>query len=182
MYRYKQKIPIEYASDEYDLVFCWFIDCHDEDIDVFPEIQYPGDVGTTTICYPLKFNGVEYYDYGVCKRSGFIYSSKSGDWNILRPNISGKNVYPKVSIEGKTIAVHIAVMETLNPLPKPRGVSESEWLQTPDSVKNFCRAAWFVNHKDHDKANFLPNNLEWCTAKENARAYQKFKRKQKNVY
>ena len=180
MYKYQQKIPIEYGSDEHDLAFDWeFISVHR---DVFPEIQYPGDVGSTTICYPLKFNGVEYYDYGVCKRSGFIYSGKSGYWNILRPNVSGKSGYPKVRIEGVTVPVHIAVMETLNPLPVPKGVSQFEWERTPDSVKRFCRKAWFVNHKDHDKENFIPNNLEWCTAKENARAYQIFKREQKNVY
>jgi hypothetical protein len=172
MYRYEQKISIEYMGDEHCLSMDWGFDTFDD---------LTSDT-ITTICYPLKFNGNEYYDYGVCKLTGFIYSSKSGYWNIMRPNVSGKSGYPKVRIEGVTIPVHIAVMETLNPLPIPEGVSENEWERTPDSVKRFCRKAWFVNHKDHDKTNFSPNNLEWTTAKGNARAYQKFVKEQKNVH
>lgn len=178
MYTHEQKIPIEGLGDEHCLALEW-------NYNVFDELKYRGDLSSTTICWPLKFNGVEYEDYGVCKRSGFIYSGKSGWWDILRPSVSGKSEYPKVSISvigsRKTVSVHIAVMETLNKLPIPEGVSESEWKIIPESVKRFCRKAWFVNHIDHDKCNFNPSNLEWTTAKENARAYQKH-RAQKNVH
>ena len=185
MYTQEQKIPIEHGTDEHYLVFDWFID-DDEDKDVFPELQKRGDKGSTTICWPLKFNGVTFTDYGVCKRYGFIYSGKSGWWKILRPNVSGKSKYPKVGLisdrgSAKTVSVHIAVMETLNQLPIPEGVSESEWKITPESVKRFCRKGWFVNHIDHDKCNFIPSNLEWTTAEGNAIAYQKY-RAQKNVH
>jgi len=174
MYKHEQTIPIEGHGDEHCLAQDW-------GFDVWDHLKSRSDVDSTTICWPLIYNGVEYWDYGVCKRSGFIYSNKSGYWNILKPNVSGKNPYPKLGLShntyvgSKSIPVHIAVMETLNPLPVPKGVTAGEWECTPDSVKKFCRKAWFVNHIDHDKCNFMPDNLEWSTAKQNAQAYQQFK-------
>ncbi len=131
----------------------------------------------TTICYPLFYNNRAFWDYGVCKHTGYVWSRKRGFWQIMVPNISGRSPYKKVVCDKITIPVHIAAMETLNEVPKPDGVTDEEWNITPNSVKTFCRKGWYVNHIDHDKTNFNPNNLEWATAKQNAQAYQQFIRK-----
>ena len=129
-----------------------------------------------TIIYPIIYNCESYNGYGVCKEDGTIWSSSSGFWKQLIPNVSGKSPYPKIgiSINGKkyTMQMHIAVHETLNPnLPKPENVTDSDWKITPCSVKTSQRSIWEVNHIDHCHTNFHPKNLEWVTRKQNQRSY-----------
>lgn len=56
------------------------------------------------------------------------------------------NGYPQVLLKGKTKMVHRLVAEA--------------FVQNPDGLP-------FVNHKDGDKANSTPGNLEWVTFSQN---------------
>jgi hypothetical protein len=165
--REAHNVPLEYRTTNWNIAppSSWCEEYWDLDLD------------ETTICYPLVYNNEEFWDYGVCKHTGYIWSHKRNFWQIMIPNTSGKSSYPKVVCDKVTIPVHIAVMETLNEIPKPNGVTDKEWKITPNSVKKFCRKGWYVNHIDHDKTNFNPSNLEWVTATQNAQAYQKFIKK-----
>ncbi len=142
------------------------------------------------IVRPAMYNGQKLEDYGVDKKTGDIYSFKSGKPYKLKwcDRNSGdlKNSYPCVSLTDKkvfkgyaknklSINVHILVHETLCPtLPRPRGVTKKTWRTTANDVKRAFRSSWEVNHKDHDRLNFNPKNLEWVTPKENAQAAKKF--------
>lgn len=69
--------------------------------------------------------------------------------------LSGKR-YLKVYVESKYYNVHRLIAQT--------------FLDNPNTYKQ-------VNHKDHNKQNNVVDNLEWCSAKQNAEAYKKFKNK-----
>lgn len=133
------------------------------------------------IVTPLIYNQKQYNDYGVCAKSGNILSRKFKNWRPLKWKVSGGSKYPQVKLsmgkENKTISVHIAVHETLNPkFPRPPGVSAKDWQKTPKSVKLASRDLYEVNHIDHDTFNFKPGNLEWTTHKQNMQRYQEFRK------
>ncbi len=128
------------------------------------------------IVTPLIYKQQKYTDYGVCCKTGNVFSSKFGTWRPLKWKVSGKSKYPQVGIcnngNAKTISVHVAVRETLKPnFPPPPGVSTKDWIRTPKSVKNIARELYEVNHIDHDVLNFKPSNLEWTTAIQNVQKY-----------
>lgn len=132
------------------------------------------------IVTPVIYNQEAYHDYGVHKKTGEVFSKKSGFWKKMSFCVSGKSPYPQgyFSYNGKKkfIVQHIAVHETLNPeLPVPPGVKKSEWDRTPKSVKKMLRHIWQVNHINHCHTDYSPNNLEWTTAQQNVNAYQKFR-------
>lgn len=134
------------------------------------------------IVSPLIYKQQQYPDYGICAQTGKVYSRKRGSWRPMAESVSGRSPYPQLNLRNnkiKCISVHVAVHETLNPIP-PRlsGVTESEWRQTPKSVKLHIRELFQVNHIDHDPLNFNPNNLEWTTAQENVQKYQEFRKKE----
>lgn len=129
------------------------------------------------IVTPLIYKQQKYTEYGVCPKTGNVFSSKYGNWRPLKWKVSGKSKYPQVGIysngNAKTISVHVAVHETLKPsFPPPPGVSAKEWNRTPKSVKNIARELYEVNHIDHNVLNFKPSNLEWATANQNVQKYQ----------
>ena len=145
------------------------------------------------IVRPAIYNGQKLHDYGVDRNTGDLYSFKRGfpyklAWNHRNPK-NLKVSYPCIHLVdptvfttqyggGLTINLHIVVHETLNPLPKPAGVTDAEWKRTPESVKNACRGLWIVNHIDHNKLNYHPSNLEWVFGnKENAEKAQQFYKK-----
>lgn len=81
---------------------------------------------------------------------GDIYSYRKG--GVLKPTHSGKDPYPFVTLcDGKggreRLMIHRIVATTRISNP----------YNLPD-----------VNHKDGDKFNYHPDNLEWCTASDNA--------------
>jgi len=93
------------------------------------------------------------------------------------------NKYPQVGVivsdrtVGKngrtTMRLHQIVAETFKQVPIPSGCSQSLWKRLPKKFKAALRCMWLVNHRDHDKMNFHPSNLEWVpSAKENAKKYQ----------
>jgi hypothetical protein len=134
------------------------------------------------IITPVIYNQEEYHGYGVHRKTGEIYSKKSGTWRKMSFSVSGQSPYPKgyFSYNGvqKFIVQHIAVHETLNPtLPVPPGVTQEEWNVTPQSVKKMLRHVWQVNHIDHCHTNYTPANLEWTTAQQNVNAYQAYRLK-----
>ena len=145
-------------------------------------------VKDSSIATPLIYRGVEWHDYGVHRKLGGIWSKKRSTWKQLKCHVSGGNAYPSTAIRIKSksrkwvtvnCAVHVAVHETLNPeLPIPPGVTEKVWHRTHKSVKKTMRQIWQVNHRDHNKLNFKPNNLEWVTQQQNANAWQKHRLKQ----
>ena len=142
------------------------------------------------IIRPVIYMGQELKDYGVDSKTGDIYSFKTGKpYKLKWHHRNRKNLkisYPSVSLIDKevfkencqnslTINVHILVHETLCPLPStPNDVTKKEWRTTPNSVKKVCRGLWVVNHKDHNKTNYNPKNLEWVTIKGNAEAAKKY--------
>lgn len=98
--------------------------------------------------------------------------------SIMKPKISGTSEYPQVNlrIKGKshTIAVHRLVCENFHPLPeKYPGISARDWKKTPVSVKKEMMKNMQVNHKDGNKKNYHPDNLEWTTGEENRNHYHK---------
>jgi hypothetical protein len=110
---------------------------------------------------------------------GSIWSNKTGPLKKLSTN--GGHKYPNVKlyVDGDKIGgdVHRIVCETYHKFPKPNGVTKVEWANTPDSVKVLLKRSFQVNHKDHNKQNFHPSNLEWVTVKENQDAYQRHSKK-----
>jgi hypothetical protein len=133
------------------------------------------------IVTPLMYNLQAFHDYGVHKRTGELYSKKSGEWKKLSWQVGGNMKYPwaKLSDYGvvKCVSFHKAACETLKPVPAPVGVTESEWRVTPRTVKRAMHKVWQVNHKDHNHLNFSPNNLEWVTGIDNCRLYQEHRKK-----
>ena len=131
---------------------------------------------TTETFKPAVVDGNIVPDYFVCE-NGDIWSSKRnyGYLHKLSTTVAGNSPYPKVciSINGKcrTMLAHRVVCETWHKFPIPRGVTKSEWKQTPDSVKVLLRGGFQVNHIDHHHENHHPSNLEWVTVKENAKKY-----------
>ena len=129
---------------------------------------------------PLIYRGLPYHDYGIESATGDVVSKKRGYWNGLTSGISGGGEYPKVNLSMgahmviKTILVHRAVAETLFDFPIPGDISKEDWKNTPMSVKNLVYGNMQVNHIDHDKTNYHPDNLEWVTLQENVEAAVKF--------
>ena len=135
---------------------------------------------------PIIYNGKEIPGYGVCRKSGTLYSikQKTGQLMIVKKAVYiGGHGYPEntlmVNGKSKTFLTHKVVHETLNPnIRKVKmnsadlGFTEKEWKVTPKNVKiALLRRVLQVNHIDHNKENFNPKNLEWVTQKENIEKY-----------
>jgi hypothetical protein len=135
------------------------------------------------IVRPLKYKHFELNDYGVDSETGEIWSFK-GKRRSLSPDkvaVFRRNADSYVGVclsdnifdaqatgrRNKSINAHQIVANTLLPLPIPNGVTKAEWKRTPESVKKACIEIWQINHKDHDRTNFRPDNLEYVTGCDN---------------
>ena len=116
------------------------------------------------------------------RNDGVIFSSKakrgyywprSEDWKRLTPKISGNTKYPAVSLSingrSKTAMIHTLVADAWLELPKPNNILKEEWDNTSVEMKRLLRKAFVVNHIDHDKGNYHPSNLEFCTQQQNVK-------------
>ena len=108
-----------------------------------------------------------------------ILSTKQSTIKELSIPKSGDSNYPRFvfMVNGIRINadVHRVVAENLVKFPKPKDITERDWDKTPSVIKDHIKSLYFVNHRDHDKYNCHPSNLEWVTSKGNALAYQKHK-------
>ena len=126
---------------------------------------------------PAVHNGVVLDDYWVYSLDGTIWSTK----RTKIKQIKGSNHlgYRRTSfcVNGKThqLLLHRIVACTLIKFPPPSGVTKRDWNITPESVKRAMSDLYLINHIDHNRANYNPNNLEWVTHTENAIASVKHK-------
>lgn len=113
---------------------------------------------------------------------GNIWSIKSGTMKKLTPHWDEKNKYPRVRMDfnnkKQTILVHRVVCETFHKKPIPKIYTKEQWKRLPDDLKEplleYLQHAdqWQVNHKDHNRINYHPDNLEWVSVRDNAQKYQ----------
>ncbi len=96
---------------------------------------------------PVKTNGkYQISSFGRMKRTGYFTKIKNKWKPDLILSISGKGMYLRKTVMGKTVSIHRLVCFAFHPNPenKPQ-----------------------VNHKDNVKHNNHKDNLEWCTMSEN---------------
>ena len=138
--------------------------------------EFIKDYLTPAIC-----GGKIFDDYYVDK-DGEIWSTKKNKVIILAWFFNKGKQYPRVSLCYKDkvykLLVHRIVCETFHEVPLPEGVTLEEWKRTPKSIKTHFYHYWEVHHKDHNKCNFHPNNLEWVSCKQNMERYKTYLKEQ----
>jgi HNH endonuclease len=128
---------------------------------------------------PIMWRGVHMPHYYIDTVSGRIFSTKNSSWpQPLSMPTKGKAKYPKVlfKVDGKDYSaqIHQVIAENIIPFPRPKTITKKTWDSTCDTVKHLLMLLHLVNHKDHNKYNWDPSNLEWVTPAGNANAYQAF--------
>ena len=129
---------------------------------------------------------MEFENYGVDNETGAIWSFANKTPRKLkgspRNSLDKDNSYLFVGIydnqfsknkagaRTKSFYIQCLVAHTLFEIPIPPGVTEAEWKRTPKSVRTACLQIYHVNHRDHNKWNNNPKNLEYTLATENAQA------------
>ena len=130
-------------------------------------------------CKPLIYK--EKIVIGYCvDENGNVWSTKRSEPRKMRHHTAaGQYPVTEISVEGKriTVRMHRLVCESYHKFTKPKSVNKKEWDITPDSVKKIVKQSYEVNHKDHNRLNFHPDNLEWVTGGENKEKYQKYRSK-----
>ena len=132
------------------------------------------------IVRPVLYKNLEFNDYGIDDEPGELWSFKTKRPKIMKGSVTFYG-YVEVGITDsqldkpttknkQNINLHTLVAHTLLDIPIPEGVSEEVWKKTDETVKSACREIFQVNHKDHDKSNYRPDNLEFVTASGNIRA------------
>ena len=133
------------------------------------------------IIRPVLYKNLKFNDYGIDDETGELWSFKTKTPNIAKPTVNPAGYVmacisdsqldkPTTKISHANIALHILVAHTLFDIPIPEGVSEEVWKKTDETVKSACREIYQVNHKDHDKTNYRPDNLEFVTGSNNIQA------------
>ena len=135
------------------------------------------------IVRPVLYKNLKFNDYGIDDETGELWSFKKTIPKKIKQNhwptpqgyarvvITDSQFDKKTTKKpNKTFKLHILVAHTLLDIPIPKGVSEEVWKKTDETVKSACKEIYQVNHKDHDKSNFRPDNLEFVTGSDNTRA------------
>jgi len=118
-------------------------------------------------------------------RDGKIYSSKSqmfislfvGTSSYLSASLSlPRNFFPdhdfyvakhKKNSFNLKIEVHRLIAETFIPIDENPPIPMEDWINTPESAKQFIRDSAIVDHIDSDHLNNSVENLRWVTPKQN---------------
>ena len=127
---------------------------------------------------PAIHNGMQLTDYWVNSKDGTIWSTKNKKNKLKQIKGSNHLGYLRTSFlteKGKiNLLLHRIVACTLIPFSAPAGVTKKDWNIIwnimPQSIKIIIMSQWIINHKDHNRANHHPSNLEWATHTENANA------------
>ena len=134
------------------------------------------------IVRPVLYKNLKIKDYGIDDETGELWSFKKTTPKIVKGSINVDGYVavcitdsqfaksPIKKFSHKNFKLHTLVAHTLLDIPIPEGVSEEVWKKTDETVKSACREIFQVNHKDHDKSNYRPDNLEFVTASGNIRA------------
>jgi hypothetical protein len=133
------------------------------------------------IVRPVKYKNLEFNDYGIDDETGELWSFKKTTPKKIKPChhtygyvavcvTDSQLDKPTTKKPHANINLHTLVAHTLFDIPIPEGVSEELWEKTDETIKSACRGIFQVNHKDHDRSNYRPDNLEFVTASGNIRA------------
>lgn len=137
---------------------------------------------TNGLIYKIEKNQGHFIDRNFQMKRYCVVHLKQVSLSCNPKSKSPSDHYPKVHLTlgyktYLTVRLHQIVAETWIPFNIPNGVTEKEWKRTPKSVQNIVKERTHVNHKDHNKQNFHPSNLEWVSAKENAQKAQEHYKK-----
>lgn len=130
-----------------------------------------GTISRFTPWVPMSTKSLDKYGYPIIGLTG----DYEGDV-VNNTNYAYKLRYKKGNTFKIMASIHRVVQQTLKPaLPCPPDVPAEDWANTPESVKRsqIIKGGWHVNHIDHDKTNFTPDNLEWVSITQNNQAWRK---------
>ena len=143
---------------------------------------------------PVIRNGVKLPGY-YATRDGRIYSAKTNKFISLYTSSPSKNKFyyacslslPKGIFSKKgsgteheffvpswkkttfnlKIEVHRLIAETFIPIDENPPIPMEDWINTPETAKQFIRDSALVDHIDDDSSNNHADNLRWVTPKQN---------------
>ena len=129
---------------------------------------------------PCVYQGNVLEDYYI-DNAGQIYSTKVWPFGEkMTYSYDESKRYPRVKLQDyssglrkpRGVAVHRIVAETFIPFLKPAEISQEDWDNTPQNIKDYIFKEMQINHLDSNRMNYHPSNLEWSSSTENRIHYQ----------